>query len=526
MQSVQQWRIAPIELTSATTYANPYRQVDVTLTFTGPGGEVISRPAFWDGDSRWIVRFVPTAIGTWRWRSVCCDTGNAGLHDQSGELCCQPYTGDKAIYRHGFIRASDNNRYFSHADGTPFFWLGDTHWQMPDTERPDACNHPEHAGAPCPHGGEFQHLAADRKAHGFTVYQTYPAATAAHWWTTPYSQINPQRFDKVFDAQMDHLAEQGFVVAMGCGHFNDSTVIPPTDLARFARYLVARYGAHPVVWITCQEMNWPAEVGGKEANRIDVWHGVAREIARTDGYGHPHSGHQNVVDVATDPLGQEPWHDWFALQGGHRNSGLTPQARYQGYYNFQPTRPMIETEAMYELVDCGGVNSTDDARRSAWKAMLCGSAGYTYGAAGIWALKWDADDPQWKEYNHAVSAWHVGMALPGAAQMTLLKNFFTALEWQDLTPRFGDRAWAQWTDPEQCVMATIGNRLYLVYCYGETSVGVIKGLDPATAYTAHWFDPRTGQTSIIAKSFHSPTGCWTVPEKPHDDWVLRVEACR
>jgi hypothetical protein len=42
---------------------------------------------------------------------------------------------------------------------------------MPDTERLDACNHPEHAGQTCPHGGQFQHLVADRRAKGFTVYQ-------------------------------------------------------------------------------------------------------------------------------------------------------------------------------------------------------------------------------------------------------------------------------------------------------------------------------------------------------------------
>ena len=523
MTSVALWCIRELCLGSSIVYAEPYAEVDVTVTFRGPDGEEIVRPAFWDGGEFWKVRFAPTAIGTWRWQSVCSDAGNAGLHGRSGELRCVPYAGDNPVYRHGFLRVSDNRRHFVHADGTPFFWLGDTHWQMPDTERVDACNHPEHGGAPCQHGGQFQHLVADRKARGFTVYQTYPSATDAHWWTAPYSQINPDRFRTVFDVQMDHLAEQGFVIALGCGHFNNSTRIPAGDLCRFARYLVARYGAHPVAWITCQEMNAPAEMGGKETNRIEAWHAAANEIARSDGYGHPHSAHQWVLDVATRPLGREPWHDWFALQGGHRNSGLTPQARYKGYYDFRPTRPVLETEAMYELVDCGGVNATDDARMSAWKAMLCGSAGYTYGAAGTWALKWDAVDTRWKEYNHAIDAWHAGMVLPGAAQMTVMKAFFTSLPWTELTPRFGDPAWAEWADPERCVPATDGNRLYLVYCYGETSAGALKGLDPDVDYAAHWFDPRTGEVTAIAQTFRAPNGCWTVPEKPAGDQVLKVE---
>jgi len=78
---------------------------------------------------------------------------------------------------------------------------------MPDRERLDACNHPGHVGGECPHGGQFQHLLADRIARGFTVYQTYPNATSEHWWAEPFSRIDPERFRKVFDVQMDCLAD-------------------------------------------------------------------------------------------------------------------------------------------------------------------------------------------------------------------------------------------------------------------------------------------------------------------------------
>ncbi len=166
MVSVPLWCRTEIDLTSAGRYANPYADVDVTVEFAGPGGERILRPAFWDGGASWKVRFAPTAIGPWRWRSTCSQANDAGLHGVSGQIEAGAYDGDNPVYRHGFLRISDNRRHFGHADGQPFFWLGDTHWQMPDTERPDACNHPEHGGGPCPHGGQFQHLAADRKARG------------------------------------------------------------------------------------------------------------------------------------------------------------------------------------------------------------------------------------------------------------------------------------------------------------------------------------------------------------------------
>lgn len=237
--------------------------------------------------------------------------------------------------------------------------------------------------------------------------------------------------------------------------------------------------------------------------------------------------HQWVLDVDTRPLGQEPWHTWFALQGGHRNSGLTPQARYQGYYNYRPTRPVLETEAMYEWVDCGGVNSTDEARQSAWKALLCGSPGYTFGGAGIWFLKWDAADPGCAQYNHAIGSWHEGMNLPGAAQMTVLKRFFLNLDWTALTPRFNDPAWAEWADPERCALATINNQLYLAYCYGDSSEGTLKGLEPQAHYAASWINPQTGDETVIVESLcPRPDGSWPVPTKPPGDWLLRVRLNR
>ena len=339
----------------------------------------------------------------------------------------------------------------------------------------------------------------------------------------PVYTVHPDRFRDVFDVQMDHLAEQGFVIALGFGHFNNSTQIPVDDLWRWARYLVARYGAHPVVWITCQEMNAPEDHG---RNRIDVWRAVAEEIARDDGYGHPHSAHQWVLDVGTRPLGGEPWHDWFALQGGHRNSGLTPQARYQGYYDVPAAAARARDRSD---VRTGRLRRREHHRRSA-QVRLEGDAlrqrrlhlrrrrrlGPEMGRA----------DPRWKKYNHAIDSWYAGMALPGAAQMTVLAGFFTSLPWTELTPRFNDPAWCQWRDPERCVLATDGNRLYLAYCYGPTSIGTLKQLDPQATYEARWLDPRDG-TYAERFSIRPEQGKWEVPEKPTAlDWVLVVKQKR
>ena len=56
---IQQWQAVEIALTSSVTYTDPFQDVDVTATFTGPGKKSITRPAFWDGGVTWKVRFAP-----------------------------------------------------------------------------------------------------------------------------------------------------------------------------------------------------------------------------------------------------------------------------------------------------------------------------------------------------------------------------------------------------------------------------------------------------------------------------------
>ncbi|WP_425553179.1 DUF4038 domain-containing protein [Kribbella lupini] len=54
--------------------------------------------------------------------------------------------GKLAVYQHGFLRPSADGHYLQYADGTPFFYLGDTHWILPHY-RLDTSNAPGVASA-------------------------------------------------------------------------------------------------------------------------------------------------------------------------------------------------------------------------------------------------------------------------------------------------------------------------------------------------------------------------------------------
>ena len=164
--SVQRWRVVEIELSSSQSYSDPFYDVDVEVTFTGPDGLKITRPAFWDGGLIWKIRFAPPETGLWTMTTNATDVGNSGLHNVTKTVECGSYAGDLDIYNHGFLKISNNGRYLTYANGTPFFYLGDTHWILPH-ERFETSNAPDVAS-------QFKYTVDKRVKQGFTVYQSEP----------------------------------------------------------------------------------------------------------------------------------------------------------------------------------------------------------------------------------------------------------------------------------------------------------------------------------------------------------------
>ena len=113
-------------------------------------------PAFWAGGNLWKFRYASSVTGSYGWKLICSDTNNPTLHGMAGKIEVFLYRGANVLYRHGPIRVAKDKRHFEHADGTPFFWLGDTWWKC-------LCKRLTWEG--------FQELTADRTAKGFSVVQ-------------------------------------------------------------------------------------------------------------------------------------------------------------------------------------------------------------------------------------------------------------------------------------------------------------------------------------------------------------------
>jgi len=143
-------------LESTKGYANPFTDVDLVAVVTPPAGPPLRVPAFWAGGGRWRFRYASPLTGRHAWRTECSDRDNAQLHEVSGQIEVTPNTEANPLYQHGPVRVAADQRHFVHADGTPFFWLGDTWWK-------NLCKRMTWDG--------FQELTADRAAKGFTVVQ-------------------------------------------------------------------------------------------------------------------------------------------------------------------------------------------------------------------------------------------------------------------------------------------------------------------------------------------------------------------
>jgi hypothetical protein len=373
---------------SGKAYADPFNDLTLDVVVTDPSGRQQRVPAFWAGDQSWRVRYASPHIGRHQYVTVCSDPKNESLHGHEGVLEITEYTGDNPLYRHGPVRVASDRRYLEHADETPFFWLGDT-WWMSLSKRlhwPD----------------EFRLLLADRVKKGFSVIQIvaglYPdmpafdergANEAGFPWQSDYSRINPEYFDAA-DLRLDALVNAGLLPCIvGCwGYFVHWMGIE--RMQRHWRNLIARYGAYPVVWCMAGEAAMPYYLSedkeGDHVRQQEAWTQLAAYVRATDPYHRPVTSHPTCPASSTDDITDPTVIDFSMLQTGHwdRDSLGPTVGCVTREVQKTPRMPVINAEVCYEgiMEAC----REEVQRMMFWASMLSGTAGFTYGANGLWQL--------------------------------------------------------------------------------------------------------------------------------------------
>jgi len=536
----QQHCVAQWSLTSGKKYRDPFRQVALDAVVTAPDGTERAVPAYWAGGQYWGLRYAPTIPGLHRYRTVCSDTANKDLHGRDGAIQARAYQGKNPLQRHGCLRVAADRRHLEHADGTPFFWLGDT-WWMGFTKR-----------LPWPAG--FEKLARDRVAKGFTLIQIvaglYPdmewqdprgANEAGFPWKRDFSRLNPGYFDKA-DRRVAHLVESGLVpcIVGSWGYFLEFAGLDV--LKRHWRNLVARYAAYPVVWCVAGEalMDWylrPRDNRDPEQRRRELraqWSELARYIRSIDPAGHPITIHPTRIghDQVDDPAVL----DLDMLQSGHGGyPSLSDTVQFvSDALDHQPQLPVLVGEVNYEGI---GESSREEMQRFLfWTCLLSGAAGHTYGANGIWQLNGRAKPYGLSPHGSSWGGlpWEDAARLPGSTQLGLGKKLLERYPWS----RFETHL--EWIEPAQtaenrfgCYAAGIPRTVRIIYIPTAASwtawggAMTVNGLEQKVAYRAFWFDPKSGKRSGLGKVHPNAEAKWVVPKPPvFQDWVLVLEAAK
>lgn len=229
-----------------------------------------------------MIRFAPVAEGVWSFHTDSTDEENTDFLVE-GTVTAVPYQGNLPIYRHGFLRVSGDGNHLEHADGTPFFWLGDTHWTFVTEERLNESNCPRY-------DSQFRACVDKRVQQKFTVYQCnfrdgkqngmFGRSLDLMQETENGFLPNLEEFRENIDPKMKYLAEQGLVTAVGYAWANDIEIGGLERYKKFAKYTAARYGAYPVAWTLAGEL--PGYF--HQDIIVPMWNEVAKECEKWSAY--------------------------------------------------------------------------------------------------------------------------------------------------------------------------------------------------------------------------------------------------
>ena len=427
----------------------------------------------------------------------------------------------------GRLRVSDNGRFLVHENGKPFFWLGDTAWELfHRLNREDA-----------------EKYLQNRASKGFTLIQAVALAemdglhTPNAYGARPLENDDPTRPNEAYFKHVDFIIDQaaelglyiGLLPTWGDKLFKDRWGTGPeifnTDNAKtYGRWIGDRYKDRKnVVWILGGDRN------PRHDADADVWRAMAAGIL--EGVGDPlkalltfHPQPNDLADGGSSKwFHREPWLDFNMFQTGHCRDNNVWE-RIEVAYNRLPTKPVLDGETIYEdhpvcfnARDLG-ISSAYDVRKNAYLDVFAGACGHTYGCHDIWQMYAPGREP----VNGPHFYWYDALDLPGATQMQHLRRLIESRPMLDRAPDPGAV-----THPgcnSERIVATRGKNYLFVYSAQGKSFELQMGRIAGERVTAAWYDPQTGKSLPAGQYANAGLCTFTPPASGYGrDWVLVLD---
>ncbi|MDE6445262.1 MAG: glycoside hydrolase family 140 protein [Alistipes sp.] len=406
-------------------------------------------------------------------------------------------------WENGRLTVSPDGRYLQHENGTPFFWMGNTGWLLPERlTREEA---------------DF-FLETCREA-GYNVVQVQtvngvPARNAYDKLSMPdgfdFSRIDDEGPDGYWQ-HMDYIirkAEQeGIYIGMVCiwgglvkhGQMNEEQAVA------YGTFLADRYKDAPnIVWI----------IGGDIRGDIktEVWEALARTIRAIDPH-HLMTFHPYGRTSSTEWFHDADWLDFNMFQSGHRRYDQTRgdgddrvQAslsednwRYvEAGLRMHPVKPILDAEPSYEEIPQGLHDPEEpwwkapDARRYAYWSVFAGACGHTYGHNSIMQMHTGEGVGAYG----ARKSWREGLQDGGFNQMRYLKRLMLTFPYFE---RIGDQSVIAGENGFRYdrAIATRGDDYLLVYTYTNRPMQIDLGKISGEQKNVWWYSPTDGSLQYI-----------------------------
>ena len=429
------------------------------------------------------------------------------------------------------LSVSKDNRRLINADGSPFFYLADTAWELfHRLTKEEACM--------------YLKLRAET---GYTAIQAVALAefdgiaTANAYGRMPIHKNEEGEWDidspdvdgdysywDHVDFIINEAASLGLYIALlPCwgDKFNRAwgkgpELLNGDNAYRYGKWLAGRYGKCPnIIWV----------LGGdrKLENRrhFEVICHMAEGI-RTVDVEHLMTFHPQGGEHSSTPLHDESWLDFNMIQSGHSRKSFNYKMIIADY-NRIPVKPILDAEPGYEdhpdeFNPTNGYLDAADVRFYAYMSLLSGACGHTYGNHSVWGMIKTLPVTGFQDA-HFCLTWDKALYRPGAAQMQYAKDLMLSRDFLSGKPC-----------PDLIAKQLEG----LLY------IPVLKGKDYLFAYTsqglpinlkanfmdgrlikAGWHDPRNGSFLPTHQAVSDrEESSFTPPSSGRgNDWVLVID---
>jgi hypothetical protein len=427
------------------------------------------------------------------------------------------------------VTVSKNRRFLATEAGEPFFWLGDTAWELFHRLTRE----------------EAERYFDNRQEKGINVVQAVALAeldgirTPNRYGHRALIDNDPTRPDPAYfslvDAAIRMAEERGIYIGLlptwgdkVAALWGEGPVIfNPENAYTYGHFLGQRYHQQTnVIWI----------IGGDRPPVYEaqddrpIWREMARGIREAVNAPllmtyHPAGGHST-----SEWLHDEPWLDMNMMQSGHGGGHDVPVwEMIERDYQRQPPKPTLDGEPNYEdhpvnpwpkWDPATGYYRDHDVRKQLYRSVFAGGCGVTYGHHSIWQMYGDDRTP----INHPDRDWRSALDRPGANHLRYLRRLMESRPYFDRVPDqeliisdHGQRG--------QHIRATRdANGLY-AFVYLPETLPVIVRMDKlrGPGVLAHWYDPRTGQEHA-AGQFHNQGEQTFTPPEAGPDWVLVLDS--